>query len=236
MTYYIAIEQYSEMSEVYRGLWRERGIEGIIVPTITEAMEKAMEIEASKTERLYFVSIVAPDIDYLPQLALLRKKVVAPILIAAVISDDSERTAALTAGADYYGNYCTTPVENINTVIAVINSIKRREQMPNPSFHIMLLYQNLLVAPTPRRVFVGAERIELTRQEFDIIHYLMKNPGRVLTYRQIYRRVWGSEYEDAARDVLWSAVKRLREKLRAAPEGSDYIETRLDVGYCIPLE
>ena len=94
-----------------------------------------------------------------------------------------------------------------------------------------------MLAPSYRNtVFVGNEKIELTRQEFDLLYYLMLHHGKVLSYKQIYRRVWGSDYEDAEREVLRNAIKRLREKLKTRPDGSEYIKTVLDVGYSFSLE
>ena len=94
-----------------------------------------------------------------------------------------------------------------------------------------MFYKELLVAILYRTVFVGKTKLDLTTQEYDLLIYFMQNQGKALSYKQIYKRVWGSDYEDAEHDALWSAIKRLREKLMITPDGYDYIETMRDYGY-----
>jgi len=234
MRYYISIEKNIEGFEMFRLLWNKLGVDGIRADTMTEGIEKAIEIEKSKIHELYFIDIVADDIDYMPQLQILHEETDAPILIATANYDDNEREKALNIGADFYGGYCGTPEQNINAVIAVINSIDRRAKKPRSPSKV-LIYRGLMLAPSHRNtVFIGSEKTDLTRQEFDLLYYLMINHGKVLSYRQIYRRVWGSEYEDMERNVLWNAITRVREKLKAAPDGKEYIETVRDFGYRFP--
>ena len=52
-----------------------------------------------------------------------------------------------------------------------------------------------------------------------------------MTHDQILSTVWGDEYEEASRDVIWNAIKRLREKLNAFQDSFDYIESKREVGY-----
>jgi len=95
-----------------------------------------------------------------------------------------------------------------------------------------MIYSGIMLSPYYRNtVFIGNERVALTRKEFDILHFLMLNQGQVLSYNQIYRHIWGHEYEDAAREVLRNSICRLRDKLRICPTGFEYIKTVTDVGY-----
>jgi len=239
MRCYISIEKNLEGFELYKALWTERGVIGFMANTMAEGIEKVIEIEKTNKYEIYFVDIVADDIEnYMPLLKVLSEETDAPILIATSNYDEIEREKALINGADAYGAYSRiSEVQDVKGVISVISSIDRRarkKRLPSQT----MVYKDMVVVPYryQRGVFVGSLNIDLTRRDFDILYYLMKNYGKVLTYRQIYRRVWGNEYEDTARDVLWTAIKRLREKLNVAPDGSEYIETVLDVGYCIPLK
>ena len=99
---------------------------------------------------------------------------------------------------------------------------------------IVFVHNTLLIAPESRSVFVANEKIDLTRQEFDLLHYLVINHGRVLSYSQILKRIWGGDHESSERNVLWDAMKRLRGKLRTDPSGQEYIENVRDFGYWIP--
>jgi DNA-binding response OmpR family regulator len=236
MRYYISIEKNVEGFEMFKALWGARGIDGIRADGMTEGIAKAIEIEKSKMDELYFIDIVADDIDYMTQLKILSAETNAPILIATSIYDDDEHHEALNNGADFYGGYCDTPEQNINAVISLVNSIDRRARKAKPPFKT-IISRGIMLAPSYRNtVFVDNRKVDLTRKEFDILYYLMLNHGKVRTHKQIYRRVWGCGHEDAERDVLRNAIKRLREKLRTEPDCTDYIKTVLDVGYSFPIE
>jgi len=237
MRCYISIEKNIEGFEFYKGLWKKLGVNGIMAATMTEGIEKTIEVEKSKTDELYFIDIVADDIPgYMSQLKILYEETNAPILIAALKFDNDERERALNIGADFYGEYCESPEKNVDAVIAAINSIDRRAKKQKSSSKV-IIYRGIMLAPSYRNTtFIGNNNIELTRQEFDLLYYLMQNHGMVLTYKQIYRRVWGRDYEDAEREVLRNAVWRLREKLKVGNDGMEYIKTVTDVGYSFPFD
>jgi len=215
-------------------MWNERGADGIIVGSMTEGIAKAIEIEKSKTDELYFIDIIADEINFLPQLKILSEETIAPILVATYHFNEEQHLDVLNNGADFYAQLSQTPERNIDGVLAVINSIRQRARKPNPPSN-SIIHHGIILAPSYRNtVFAGNHKIELTRREFDILHYLMLNHGKVLTYKQIYNRVWGSEYEDASPDVLRNAISRLREKLRIEPGSTEYIKTVLEVGYSFP--
>ena len=231
MRYYISIEKNIEGFEMFKALWALRGITGIRADTMTEGIEKAIEIEKSKTDELYFIDIVADDIDYMPQLKILHDETEAPILIATSKYDDDEHHEALHNGADFYGKYCGTPEQNINAVIAVVNSIDRRARKKRtPSQTI--IYGGIIMSPQYRNeISVNDNVVELFKIEFDILYFLIEYRGKTLTYERIYEAVWRGQYDEAAKNAVWAAVGRLRDNLKSVSDGTDYIENVRDVGY-----
>jgi DNA-binding response OmpR family regulator len=91
---------------------------------------------------------------------------------------------------------------------------------------------NLLMDVERRSVVVNDLPIELTRLEFDLLHRLLINPGRVLTRERLLEQAWGYEYVGDTRAVD-SAIKRLRAKLRAVSSEADCIESVRGLGYRI---
>ena len=236
MRYYLSIETNVEGFELYKVLWAKLGIHGIMAATMTEGIEKAIELEKSKADELYFIDIVADDIPgYMLQLPILHEETNAPILIATAKYDEIEREEALNNGADTYGAYSEiSDQQDVNGVIAVLNSLERRAKKPKPPSKV-IIFRGIMLAPSYRNsVFVDGVKIDMTRQEFDLLYYLMLNHGKTLSYKQIYKRVWGSDYEDSERNILWNAINRVREKLKSAPDGKEYIETVRDYGYRFP--
>ncbi len=82
-------------------------------------------------------------------------------------------------------------------------------------------------------VNVAEASIDLTRLEFDLLHRLLINRGRVLTRERLLEQAWGYDYVGNTRAVD-SAIKRLRAKLRAASPEADCIESVRGLGYRIP--
>ena len=231
MRYYLSIEKNTEVFESYRILWNKFGIDGIRANTMTEGIEKAIEIEKSKTDELYFIAIVADDINYLPQLMILSEEADAPILIATSNYTDEEHHKALINGADFYGRYFGTLEQNIDMVIASINSIDRRLKKKKKHSNV-IIYNGILLAPSYRNtIFINEQEMKLHKIEFDILYYMVEHRGKTLPYEQIYRYAWRGTYDEAAKKSLWAAMSRLREKLEKASDGVEHIENVRDIGY-----
>jgi len=76
------------------------------------------------------------------------------------------------------------------------------------------------------------QKIELTQREFELLHYLAKNIGQVMTREHLLQTVWGYDYFGDVRTVDVT-VRRLREKVEDNPSTPVYIMTRRGVGYCL---
>jgi DNA-binding response OmpR family regulator len=190
----------------------------------------SIEIEKSKADELYFIDIVADDIDFMPQLKILSSETNAPILIATSNPDNEEHHEALRNGADFYGEYCETTEQNIKGVISFINSLNRRAIKPVQAIEL-IFYSNILISPTHRHVFVDNKEAGLTKTEFDVLYYLMNNRGCVLTFEQIYNYVWNDENEEVAHTAVKNTIQRIRHKIDI---NSNIIENVRGVGYRLP--
>ena len=195
MRYYISIEKNIEGFEFFKTLWQGRGIQGLMADNMTEGIQKAIELEKSKYDELYFIDIVADDINYLSQLKILTDETNAPILIATSNYNDEEHHEALGNGADFYGGYCETPEQNIYAVNKVIESIARRARKKKPSSRVIIC-GGIMIARAYRQVFVNNILVDLNKKEYEILNYLMINQGQILTHTQILRKVWGDDYSD----------------------------------------
>jgi len=230
LRYYLSIEKNTEVFELYKALWQAHGIIGIRADTMAEGIAKAMEIEKSVADELYFIDIVADDIDFLPLLKILDEETDAPILIATSNYTEKEHHQALANGADFYAGYCEESEDNIHGVITVINSIDRRAKKKTRPSKTMV-FTNMLISPRQRSVFVGSTKLDLTRREFDLLYYLMQHRGNVLSYRQIYRRVWGLGYEESRHSYLHNHIHNIRDKITQAGGNEACIATEHNTGY-----
>ena len=232
MRYYVAIETNIEGFKLYKELWNKIGVDGIHAESMTEGIKLAVEVEKSKTDELFFISIVSDEINYMPQLKIMSEETSAPILIATSNSCDDERLEAINNGADYYGNFCKTHEKNIKTVISVINSIERRTEKgcENSSIYI---HGDVLISKDLHLAFIADKEIKLTKRDMDILRFLIINRECVVSYEQIYESIWFDDDREPNKnyDLFHSAMKRLRKKIFDASE-KYYIKNVREVGYC----
>lgn len=89
---------------------------------------------------------------------------------------------------------------------------------------------DLVIDPRSRTVTRGGAEVSLTPKEFDILHFLARNRGEVLTKEQIYRAVWEDDYLLDASNVM-AFIRKLRKKVEPNPDAPVYIQTIWGVGY-----
>lgn len=114
----------------------------------------------------------------------------------------------------------------------------------NPDFEIfylkhepMLSLSGLEIDPSHRKVYRDNQEISLTAKEYDLLCLLVANKGRVLTYNQIYQKIWKEEAFGNVNNAIACHVHNLREKIgRLLPEGCFVIRCVREVGYCFETD
>jgi DNA-binding response OmpR family regulator len=182
---------------------------------------------------LVLLDLMIPDVDGLDVCRELRKSSDVPVIMITARGEELDRVLGLEIGAD---DYVTKPF-SVRELMARIKAVLRRPLRGQKDGEVessTLVHGpgNLLMGIDRRSVMVGETSIELTRLEFDLLHRLLINPGRVLTRERLLEQAWGYDYVGDARAVD-SAVKRLRAKLRAVSAEADCIESVRGLGYRI---
>lgn len=178
---------------------------------------------------LILLDLMLPEVDGLDVCRELRKTSNVPVIMITARGEEIDRVVGLELGAD---DYVTKPF-SVRELMARIKAVLRRahteghESTPSTFLHGP---GGLRLDADARAVFVGDETINLTRLEFDLLHHLLSNTGRVLTRERLLEQAWGYDFAGDTRAVD-SAVKRLRAKLRAANLEADGIESVRGIGY-----
>ena len=95
----------------------------------------------------------------------------------------------------------------------------------------------LTIYPEQRKIYRDRQEIHLTAKEYDLLCLLVANKGRVLTYEQIYQKVWGEEALGRESNAVGCHIRNLREKLfQASPDTPLNIKCVREVGYCLETE
>jgi len=191
---------------------------------------EALRLAREYKPNLILLDLMIPEVDGLDVCRELRKSSAVPIIMITARGEELDRVLGLEIGAD---DYVTKPF-SVRELMARIKAVLRRTQQDGEAELSTLLRGpgNLLMDVERRSVVVGETSVELTRLEFDLLHRLLINPGRVLTRERLLEQAWGYEYVGDTRAVD-SAVKRLRAKLRTVAPEADCIESVRGLGYRI---
>ena len=190
---------------------------------------EALRLANESKPDLILLDLMIPEVDGLDVCRELRRTSNVPVIMITARGEEIDRVIGLELGAD---DYVTKPF-SMRELMARIKAVLRRAQNENTETSTILSGAGNLRMDMERRLVTVADTpIELTRLEFDLLHRLLINPGRVLTRERLLEQAWGYDYVGDTRAVD-SAIKRLRAKLRAAAAEADCIESVRGLGYRI---
>lgn len=197
--------------------------------TAAEDGGKALrELERGDIFSLFIIDVMMPQMDGFTLCREIRQISQKPVIFITARGEEYERLMGFDLGADDYIVKPFSPREMVARVKAVL---KRSGNIPEGEGKRTA--GDLTVDFDGREVKLGQEKIALSPKEFDLLVYLLKNTGRVLTREQITERVWDYEYNGDQRTVD-THIKKLREKL--GDKGEKYIKTIWGVGYKFEVE
>lgn len=191
-----------------------------------EAIEKFKETKPD----LVILDLMLPKKDGLEVCREIRKESAVPIIMLTAKDSEIDKVLGLELGAD---DYVTKPFSNRELMARVKanlrrNALKEVDEDENNANEIkvgeLIVHQDAYIASK-----LGRE-IELTHREFELLHYLAKHIGQVMTREHLLETVWGYDYFGDVRTVDVT-IRRLREKIEDQPSHPTYIITRRGVGY-----
>ena len=202
--------------------------EGYTVDTCFDG-ESAVNMARSGDYALIILDLMMPKKDGLEACQEIRSFSTVPIIMLTARSEKADLLMGFESGAD---DYVTKPFD-IMVLKARVRALLRRASLSAPTEQTSpgaLRRGHISVDEQRRTAYKNGVPVELTMKEFDLILFLMKNPGRVYSREALLDLVWGYEYQGDTRTVDVH-VRRLREKLELDPAHPDYIATKWGVGY-----
>lgn len=166
-----------------------------------------------------------PDCDGLDILAFVRERGLVPVLVLSARDDVAGKVAALEAGAD---DYVTKPFDMAELVARLKAALRHGVQATGeePVFRS----GDLSVDLVHRKVEVAGRDVRLTPKEYDVLRFLVRHAGKVVTHHQLLREVWGVAHTE---DVQYLRVlmRQLRQKVETDPSNPKLLLTESGVGY-----
>ena len=191
--------------------------------------ESAVNMARTGEYDLIILDLMMPKKDGLEACQEIRGFSTVPIIMLTARSEDADMLMGFESGAD---DYVTKPF-NILALKARVRALLRRASMSaaqEPAKTSVLTRGHISVDTERRSAYKNGVAIELTMKEFDLIEFLMKNPGRVYSRENLLDLVWGYDYQGDTRTVDVH-IRRLREKLELDSAHPEYIVTKWGVGY-----
>ncbi len=220
MTRILVVDDEAQISKALSINLRTRGYDVDVAPT----GEKALELAARNHPDAVILDLGLPGIDGTEVVRGLRGWSSVPIVILSVREGEADKVAALDAGAD---DYVTKPF-GMDELLARLRAALRRatpaEEEPvieTPDFSVDL---------RAKRIFKQGDEVKLTPTEWHIVELLVRNPGKLVSQRQLLKTVWGPKYEDET-NYLRVFMAQVRRKLEPTPSQPRYFITEPGMGY-----
>ena len=192
--------------------------------TLASTGEEALIDAAANPPDLVLLDLGLPGTDGLDVIRGLRGWTSIPIVVLSARHGDVSKVAALDAGAD---DYVTKPF-SINELLARLRASLRRHH-PTPDEPVVET-ADFIIDLMDRRVTRSGEPVHLTPTEWQIVERLARNPGRLVTQRQLLQDVWGPQYEHET-NYLRVHLAAIRRKLEPDPGRPRYFITESGIGY-----
>ncbi|MBP2242658.1 two-component system response regulator VicR [Cytobacillus eiseniae] len=192
-----------------------------------DALEKVEELKPD----LILLDIMLPQRDGIEVCREVRKKYDMPIIMLTAKDSEIDKVIGLELGAD---DYVTKPFSTRELIARIKANLRRHQQITanavDEDESNEITVGLLTIHPDAYIVSKRGETIELTHREFELLHYLAKHIGQVMTREHLLQTVWGYDYYGDVRTVDVT-VRRLREKIEDNPSHPNWIVTRRGVGY-----
>jgi two-component system, OmpR family, alkaline phosphatase synthesis response regulator PhoP len=159
--------------------------------------------------------------------ALRQKQVDTPILMLTAKDDEFDKVLGLELGAD---DYLTKPFSPKEVVARIKAILRRTRQRDTPADQPFIKISDLIIYPQQYEATINGETLSFTRKEFELLHYLAKHKGKVLSRDQLLSAVWNYDFVGDTR-IVDVHVSHLREKIEPDTKHPVYIKTIRGLGY-----
>ena len=199
---------------------------------ILKAYDGLQALEILKTEEVHLLllDVMMPKLDGIHTIMKIRETSSIPIIVLSAKSQDSDKVLGLNLGAD---DYITKPFNPMELLARVKSQIRRytnfgaaRQETSEQIYST----GGLVINDDRKEDTVDGEPVKLTRIEYNILLFLVKNKGKVFSIDQIYEQIWKEEAYGADNTVTVH-IRHIREKIEIDPKNPKYLKVIWGIGY-----
>lgn len=192
--------------------------------------KQAVELALSEMPDLMLLDLMLPVMDGMDVCREVRSKINCPIIMLTAKDTELDKVLGLEMGAD---DYVTKPFSTREILARVKAHLRRQTKNENSQQGTSrqgLKFMNLLIDHDMYVIYKDGVQLDLTHREFELVYYMVRHSGKVMTREHLLQAVWGFEYFGDVRTVDVT-IRRLREKIEDDPSKPEYILTRRGLGY-----
>jgi DNA-binding response OmpR family regulator len=187
--------------------------------------ETALSMVAHERPDLVVLDVMLPGVDGLEVCRRIRASGDLPVILLTALGGEADRVVGLELGAD---DYLTKPFSPRELVLRVNSVLRRAGESATPDPRVLVDGPLRIDGPS-RQVTIDGTQIALTAREFELLRFLVANPGVAFTRVELLDKVWGWSFGDQS--TVTVHVRRLREKVEADPTSPQQLKTVWGVGY-----
>ena len=222
MTTILLVEDEASLSEPLAFLLQKEGYS----VSIAEDGRRAVDLFSQGEFSLVLLDLMLPELSGVEVCRAIRATSQVPIIMLTAKDSEVDIVVGLELGAD---DYVTKPYSS-RELLARIKAVLRRHVTSDAGDDSLLRSGHLLLDSDRHTLTVNGTMTAIPLKEFELLEYLMRNAGRVLTRGQIIDRIWGSDYFGDTK-TLDVHIKRIRSRIEVDPANPELILTVRGLGY-----
>ena len=193
--------------------------------------KEALETIEEEEIHLVLLDIMMPVMDGVTALSKIREISNVPVIMLTAKSEDTDKILGLNLGAD---DYVTKPFNPVELMARVRSGLRRYMQLGGNTAagngEDEMICGSIKLVDRTKEVWLDGDPVKLTRTEYDILRFLMTNPGKVFTPMEIYKAVWKDDTM-GSESIVAVHIRHLREKIEIDPSEPRYIKMIWGRGY-----
>jgi two-component system response regulator RegX3 len=224
VTHVLIVEDEESLADPLAFLLRKEGFEASVVNDGAQALSVFDRISPD----IVLLDLMLPGVPGTEVCKALRARSSVPVIMVTARDSEIDKVVGLELGAD---DYVTKPYSARELIARIRAVLRRGGDVSDDDLALVVLEAGPVRMDVERHtVAVNGESITLPLKEFDLLEYLLRNSGRVLTRGQLIDRVWGADYVGDTK-TLDVHVKRLRSKIEPDPASPKHLVTVRGLGY-----
>lgn len=204
-------------------------VEGYNILKFYNSKDALDAIDREKID-LAILDVMVDNVDGFEICKIIREKNLNfPIIMLTAKIEDKDKITGLSIGAD---DYMTKPFNPLELLARVKSALRRYKKYNDIKEENLIEIEGLVIDEKKHKCLLYEKEIEFTPIEFDILLYLAKRRGQVVSSEELFEKVWKEKYFDSNNTVMVH-IRRIREKLNENTKNPKFIKTVWGVGYKI---